>query len=177
MSSPAYIYQEPMTFSELSFLREKEQKERRTFFRTVRNMAVLMIIIPACGGILIESISRSNDTPELARWRAREEPYPYLYYLTGMGFLLLLLLVASYISYNRTLKQLLKDIRSGYKTIEKTEIDRKQFIAANRTYHFYLKSTFRLSIEVSKEDFELYREGDEINIEYSTRSRIYFGYF
>lgn len=177
MSSSAYIYQEPMNDSELSFLKEKEQKERRVFTRTVRNLSVLFIIVPCCLGIIMESLSRNADPPELAALRDREDPYVYQFYIFGMIFLLLIVGLGSYFSYTRTLKKLVKDIHNGQKTVEQTHIGRKHFVEANNTYHFYLKSTFRLSVEVSKEDFDAYLDGDEINIEYSTYSRIYFGYF
>lgn len=177
MSFPVHIYQELMNDSELSFLKEKEQKERRVFTRTVRNLSVLFIIIPCCLGIIMESVKRSSESAQATALREQEDPYVYQLYVFGMFFLLLIVCLGSYYSYTRTLKRLVRDIRSGYKTVEQTHIDRKHFVEANNTYHFYLKSTFRLSVEVSKEDFDAYREGDEINIEYSTFSRIYFGYF
>jgi hypothetical protein len=177
MQAPAYTYEESMNESELSFLKKKEEKEKRVFTRTVRNLSVLFIIIPCCLGIIMESIKRRNDTPDMAAMREKEDPHVYLYYFFGMLFLLLLVAVGSFISYNRTLKRLSKDIRSGKKTVEQTIVARKQFIESNNTYHFYLNSTFRLSIEVSKEDYESYAEGDEINIEYSSNSKDYFGYF
>jgi len=90
--------------------------------------------------------------------------------------LLMIVGIASYVSYSRNLKQIRKDIKTGYKTIEQTHITRK-LAMNNNTFHFYLKSAFKLSIEVSKEEYELYEEGDEINIEYSSYSRIYFGHF
>jgi hypothetical protein len=177
MRAPTHTYQEPMNESELSFLRGKEEKERRVFIRTVRNLSVLFIIVPCCLGIIMETIVRQDDTPQMAVIREQNNPRAILFYFLGMIFLLLVVAIGSYISYTRTLKRLLKDINSGRKTVEETTISRKQFVETNNTYHFFLNSPFKLSIEVSKEDFELYGEGDEINIEYSTFSKNYFGYF
>lgn len=177
MPAPAYTYEEPMNESELSFLKKKEEKEKRLFIRTVRNLSVLFIIIPCCLGIIMESLKRSGDTPAMAAIREKEDPHVYLYYFFGMLFLLLVVGIVSFVSYSRTLKKLSKDIRIGRKTVEETTVSRKMFIESNNTYHFYLNSTFRLSIEVSKEDYENYAEGDEINIEYSSYSKNYFGYF
>jgi hypothetical protein len=177
MPAPAYTYEEPMNEQELSFLKKKEEKEKRLFVRTVRNLSVLFVIIPCCLGIIMESLKRSEDTPVMAAIREKEDPHVNLYYFFGMFFLLLLVGIASFVSYNRTLKKLSKDIRIGRKTVEQTIVSRKMFIESNNTYHFYLNSTFRLSIEVSKEDYENYAEGDEINIEYSSYSKNYFGYF
>jgi hypothetical protein len=177
MRAPVHTYEEPMNESELSFLREKEGKERRMFIRTVRTLAVMFVIVPCCLGIIMESLKRRDDTPQMTLMREEQDPHVYLYYFFGMLFLLLLVAVGSYISYARTLKQLMKDIRRGYKTIEQTVIYRKAFVESNNTYHFFLRSPFKLSIEVSGEDYGHYDEGDEINIEYSTFSRNYFGYF
>jgi hypothetical protein len=176
MSSASYTYEESMNDSELSFLKTKEEKEKRTFFRTVRILLVLSIV-PCCLGIIMESIKRSSDPPEMTKLREQEDPHVYLYYFFGMIFLLLLVAVGSYIAYYRSLGRLHKDILLNRKTIENAAISRKQFVNSNNTYHFFLRSTFKLSIEVSKEDYEAYEEGDEINIEYSTHSRVYFGYF
>lgn len=177
MPSFAYIYQEPMNEPELTFLMEKEQRERRIFLRTVRNLSVLFIVAPCCLGIFMEFITRSDLSPAMKAVREREEPYTYLMYFLGMIVLLTLLGMASAYTYRRTLGRLMKDIRSGMKTVEQTRVDRKLHMESNGTYHFYLKSTFKLSVEVSREDFEAYEDGDEINIEYSTYSRVYFGYF
>ncbi len=176
MPADGYIYEESMNDSELSFLKTKEEKEKRTFFKTVR-ILLLLSIVPCCLGIIMESIKRSTDSPAMARLREQEDPHVYLYYFFGMIFLLLAVIVGGYIGYRRSLGRLHKDIRLGGKTIENTEISRKQFVNSNNTYHFFLRSTFKLSIEVSKEDYDAYEEGDEINIEYSTFSKVYFGYF
>lgn len=176
MPADGYIYEESMNDSELSFLKTKEEKEKRTFFKTVR-ILLLLSIVPCCLGIIMESIKRSTDSPAMARLREQEDPHVYLYYFFGMIFLLLAVTIGGYIGYRRSLGRLHKDIRLGGKTIENTEISRKQFVNSNNTYHFFLRSTFKLSIEVSKEDYDAYEEGDEINIEYSTFSKVYFGYF
>lgn len=176
MRAVAHTYQEPMNDSELAFLKEKEARDKRVFLRTVRLLS-LLVFIPCSLGILMESIKRSNDTPDMAKFREEQDPRVYFYYVAGMLILLLLLAMGSYISYLRNLRPLLKDIRQGNKTIESTEISRKQSVSSNNTYHFFLRSTYKLSIEVSQEDYELYQEGDEINIEYSTFSKVYFGYF
>jgi hypothetical protein len=47
----------------------------------------------------------------------------------------------------------------------------------NNTYYLYLSSAVKLSIEVSIDDYRQVAEGDELNIEYTTYSRFYLGYF
>jgi len=170
------IYYETMDDSERSFLLTKWEKEKVVFMRVLRTLCFIFIVLPCCLGIIMESVSRSYDTPEVLRQKEIDEPHVYLFYFLGMLALLMIVGIASYVSYSRNLKQIRKDIKTGYKTIEQTHITRK-LAMNNNTFHFYLKSAFKLSIEVSKEEYELYEEGDEINIEYSSYSRIYFGHF
>jgi hypothetical protein len=47
----------------------------------------------------------------------------------------------------------------------------------NNTYHFYLDNALKYSIEVSEDDFHRFEVNDEINIEYATYSKEYFGYY
>ena len=176
MSAAVFFYQESMNQAELSYLTEKRDKERRVFMRVLRTLSVIFIVLPCCISIIMEGIVRSNDTPEALKIKEREEPHIYLFYFLGMIFLLLVVAVASYFSYSRTLKMMERDIRQGEKTVEQTSINRKMAMG-NGTYHFYLNSAYKLSIEVTAEEYADYQEGDEINIEYSTWSGIYFGYF
>ena len=176
MPSNYLIYQETMNEAERSFLQEKWEKEKSIFMRMLRNLSFIFIVLPCCLGIIMESITRDNASPEVLRLKELEEPHVYLFYFLGMLVLLLIVAIASFYSYNKTLKQIGKDIKIGNKTVEQTEITRK-LAMNNNTFHFYLKSTFRLSIEVSQAEYQLYNEGDEINIEYSSFSKIYFGYF
>ena len=80
-------------------------------------------------------------------------------------------------SRNTELNKINKDIRQQKKIIERVIIERKTFLPHNNTFHFYLNSLQKLSIEVDEEDFALLEEGDEISIEYAQNSGIYFGYF
>ena len=47
----------------------------------------------------------------------------------------------------------------------------------NNTYHFYVDSLVKLSIEVDEIFYHSNRPGDEINIEYAQYSHEFFGYF
>jgi hypothetical protein len=175
MPSANYLYEEPMDESELSFLVKKREKEQRTFSRTLRTLTIAFVLLPFGAGVVLESIKRAKD-PKAAIPDPKEPFAPY-YFFIGILFLLLLLAMAGYVSYVRTLKKMLTDIKRGLKTVEQTTITQKMYMGHNNTYHFYVRSAFRLSIEVSAEDYERYEEGDEINIEYSTFSKVYFGYY
>jgi hypothetical protein len=47
----------------------------------------------------------------------------------------------------------------------------------NNSYFFYLSSAIKLSIEVEEYDYRRLEKGDEVNIEYTTFSQMYLGYF
>jgi hypothetical protein len=177
MSQFNYRYEEPMEASEFSFLQEKAIKEKRMLARVVRNLSVIFIIIPCCIGITLESLKRAELTPALRAIEDKNDPYFVRNYIIAMVVLLLVVAVSCAIYYYRTLWKITKDIKRNLKSIEQAIIERKQHISSNDSYHFFINSKIQLSIEISKEDFEKFEEGDEINIEYSTYSKIYFGYF
>ncbi|KAA5536556.1 hypothetical protein F0919_02490 [Taibaiella lutea] len=177
MSRFNYRYEEPMEAAELSFLQEKAIKEKRLLARVIRNLSVIFVIIPCCMGITLESLKRSELTPMLREIEDKNDPDFVWNYIIAMIVLLLVVAISSAVYYRRTLWKLTKDIKRNLKSVEQAVIERKQHISSNDSYHFFIDSKTKLSIEVSKDDFEKFDEGDEINIEYSTYSKIYFGYF
>lgn len=177
MSRYNYRYEEQMEPSEFSFLQEKAIKERGMLSRVVRNLSVIFIILPCSMGIILESLKRYRLSPALREIEDKEDPYFVRNYFIAMIVLLLMVAISSLVYYYRNLWKVKKDLKRNLKSIEETVIERKQFIESNNSYHFYITSQTQLSIEVSKEDFTKFEEGDEINIEYSTYSKIYFGYF
>jgi hypothetical protein len=103
--------------------------------------------------------------------------FSYARYFISAGILLFISGFSTYCTYALFLRNIQRDIRLRTKTIETNHITRKLHIPQNGTYHFYIDSATKLSIEVSQYDFNSYNEGDELSIEYSTHSREYLGYF
>ncbi len=85
--------------------------------------------------------------------------------------------VISFFSYKRSLSDIKKDAKEKTKIIEASLITEKKFMQQNNSYHFYLNSDIKYTIEVNESDFQRFETGDEINIEYARYSREYFGYF
>lgn len=170
-------YEETMSESEFSFLQQKAIKEKGLLYRVIRNLSVIFVFIPCCIGIIMESLKRYQLDTAMRAMEERDNPDAIRDYFIGMVVLLLLVAICSALYYYKTLWKLQKDLKRNLKSIEQTSIWRKQFINTNNSFHFYLDSRTKLSIEVSKEDFKRLEEGDEINIEYSTYSQVYFGYF
>jgi len=98
-------------------------------------------------------------------------------FLYALCISIMFFVIVSLLSYKRALLNVRKDLNEKTKIIESCLITEKKFMPLNNTFHFYINSTFKYSIEVDVVDFRRFEVNDEINIEYSTYSREYFGYF
>ena len=149
---------------EMAFLRKKELRERRQFYKAVRAIMIGCFLLPFFAAWVRAFAGAPNA-------------FSYGHYFAGVGVLLGITLTASYLSWRAFLGRVQRDIRGGTKTIERAHITRKLFMPHNSTYFFYLDSPNKLSIEVGGKDYQNMKEGDEVNIEYTTYSQIYLGYF
>ena len=159
-----FRYNEPMNEDELAFLQKKENRERKQLYKVVRGSMIACFVIP-----FILAWFNAID--------GKADPFSYTDYFLATGFIMFLCGVVIYIVYHNTLKKIQGEIKEGTKTIELTHITRKQYMPQNKTYYFYLNSPTKLSIDVSELDFRRFEEGDELNIEYTTYSKMYLGYF
>ncbi len=157
-------HNEQMSAEELQFLINKDEKETRSFYRTITVFMFLCFILP-----FAVAWGRAFYGDELS--------FEYGRYFLGVGFLLAFLGLCAWMAYRYSLQKLKTDIRTEAKTIERTTIKRKQYMPHNKTYYFYLDSATKLSIEVKEDDYHTFKDGDELNIEYSTNAKFYFGYF
>lgn len=164
MSVAVVRYLEPLSADERAFLKRKETRDRRQFFR------VLQILLPICFALPF-AMAWSKAIAGL------ENPFSYGSYFTGAGVLLFLTLGGAAIAYRSNLYQLHRDLRHNTKTIERATITRKRFMPQTNTCYFYLDSSVQLSVEVNEQYYERLSAGDELNIEYATFSKAYFGYF
>jgi hypothetical protein len=164
MSVALVRYLEPLNSDELAFLKRKEMRDRRQLFK------VLRILLPICFAF-----------PFATAWgraiAGKPNPFSYSGYFTGVGVLLFLTLGGAILAYRASLHRLRLDLRHGTKTIERTTITRKRFMPQTNTCFFYLDSPVKLSVEVSPQYYDRLAAGDELNIEYATYSKAYFGYF
>ncbi len=164
MSFELQRYTEPLEYSELKFLVEKEHKERRQYYRVFRLLMFMSFIIPFAGAWY-----RAYDGAPNA--------FSPLRFFLSVGVLLSISSFSTYVTYRVNLRMIQLDIRDGVKVIETNRITRKLFIAAKSAYYFYIDSKVKLSIEVSALDYERMKEGDEVSIEYAQHSKLYLGYF
>lgn len=159
-----HSYNEEMDAKELSFLAQKDKKQRTGFFRVFRILMVLCFVMP----YIFAWYRVTEDAPNA---------FSYTRFFIIAGNLLFVSGVSTYFTYRFYFRKLKKDLHYKTKTIEIIHITRKTHVPHSNTYYFFIDSPTKLSIEVSMTDYRFYNEGDEVNIEYSTYSREYFGYF
>ena len=157
-------YTEQLATDELQFLINKEQKDRKQYFKVFDLLMLLSFIIPFAGAWY-----RAYDGAPNAF-----SPFRYFF---SVGVLLSISGFSTYVTYRVNLRKIQLDIRDGTKTIETNRITRKVYVNTKNSCHFYINSSIAMSIEVSINDFERMKEGDEVSIEYATHSRLYLGYF
>lgn len=164
MSVAVIRYLEPLNAEERAFLKRRESRDRRHFYRVMR------ILLPICFAL-----------PFAMAWgkaiAGKPNPFSYGSYFTGVAVLLFLTLGGAFVAYRSTLYRIHLDLRQNTKTIERATITRKRFMPQTNTCYFYLDSPVKLSVEVNAQYFERLSTGDELNIEYATHSKSYFGYF
>lgn len=164
MSEDLIIHNEPLEADELTFLQKKEEKERAQYYKVFSILMVVSFLFSYAGS-----------------WYRAYEGAPNAFSLVKFFVCVVILLCltggAVYFTYRRDLHKLQMDIKNRTKTIEITHIKNKKYMPQNKTYHFYLESANRMSIEVSQAEFYELNEGDEVTIEYTSCSRHYLGHY
>jgi hypothetical protein len=153
-----------MNEDERAFLKRKETRDRRQFYRSLQLLLLICFALPfaMAWGKAIAGVPN---------------PFSYAHYFAGVGILGSLTGIGAFIAYRNNLHRIHMDLRKGTKTIERAMITRKRFMPQTNSCFFFLDSPTKLSIEVSPQYFERLNVGDEVNIEYSTYGKAYFGYF
>ena len=164
MSAGIVRYDEPLSNEELDFLLKKRDKERKQFFRILSVLMVISFVIPFAGAWYLAADGSENA-------------FSVLRYFGFTAFLLSFSGLAVYVSHGLSLRKLNLDIKTGIKTVELSHVVRKQYMPQNKSYHFYIDSANRLSVEVSQDEFYNMDVGDEISIEFTTHANIFLGYF
>lgn len=159
------FYIESMDEDELAFIQRRHDKESKAYMYTMNRMLLFTVFIPA-GIALFFSASRPMG------WQG----ILYIYF-SGLVALLAFFTLVSILSYFHKLHKFKMDLKHKTKIVEQVGIKSVQYMPHNNTWHFFLVSQTKLSIEVSEDFFYSQQPGDEINIEYSRYAKEYFGYF
>ncbi len=164
----------PLEKQELEYLVKMKEEDTAGLVKTMKYLVLFIVIICIIAAIGMYVIIRlSPDT-----FVNRGEALPNILVSVLKLALLLLFAVAagSYYSYNKTLRKVIKDMRGGEKTIEPCTVIRKFQSPQNDTWHVYITSVVRLSVEVTADEYAMLEEGSKINLEYSPYSKVFFGY-
>ena len=155
---------EPLSSNELEFLKLQLKSAKRSFVGFFSKFVIVIFVLSFVLSFYKAASGNQNAFSASA------------YFATTTLFLLISAL-GVYIVFLLFHRNLMLDIRQARKTIEPCHISRKQFMPHNNTYHFYIDSAHCLSVQVPKADYDRMNPGDELSIEYSCHSGIFFGYF
>jgi hypothetical protein len=158
------VYNEPLNDSELTFLINKEQKERKQYFTIFKYLMIGSFVFPFIG----------------SWYRAYEgapNAFSFIRFFVSTFILLTISILAVYISYRTYHRKIRADTLAKTKTIETSRITKKVIVPSKNACYFYTTSPVKLSIEVSRDYFDERKEGDEVSIEYTTNAHLYLGYF
>jgi hypothetical protein len=158
-----YTKIEPLEEDELLFLKRRLEAESKEYMFAMNMLLRAAVIIPFLVALI--TYIRFEDTDLMLT--------SFLYALL---ITIIILSIAGIASYMRSLYHLKKDMKNKSKIVESCLITEKKYMALNHTWHFYLTSYVKLSIEVSELDFYRFEVNDEINIEYASFTKTYFGY-
>jgi hypothetical protein len=162
--SEELLHTEPLEADELRFLELKEEKERSQYYKV---FSILMVV----------SFLFSFSGSWYRAYEGAPNAFSAVRFFLCTGILLSLSGGAVYFTYRRDLHKLQTDIKGKTKTIEITHIKYKKYMPQNKSYHFYLQTPNKMSIEVTQAEFYTLNEGDEVTIEYTTCSKFYLGHY
>lgn len=159
---------QPLNTDELEFIERRYRTESKIYMRTMNVLLILGTLSPLvfCIGMLI--FKNEGTVPVKSLYSA---------YFIGLFAMMLFVGLIAYVSYREKLLGYHKDKTHKLKVVELSNIQQKKYMKLNNTYHFYLNSPNKYTIEVSPKDYKRYELGDEISIEYSQYAKEYFGYF
>ncbi len=159
---------QPLNTDELEFILRRYRSESKIYMRTMNILLILGTLSPLvfCIGMILFKQEGEVSTHSL-----------YQAYFVGLIAMMIFVSIIAYVSYREKLAGYAKDKLYQNKIVELTNVKQKKYMKLNNTYHFYLTSPNKYTIEVSPTDFEKWQLGDEISIEYAQYSKEYFGYY
>lgn len=165
-------YLEPMEKEELQYLEKHAARQKKMFLKVVHYIFLGLALF------MTALYTFANFTYDPANIDEQAEiPLSPGFVLQVAGGIFLFFAVVLGLLYYLTILSLFREIKKGYKIVEQAFIIEKKYMAQTESYHFYLNSRIRKSIEVSKKDYNFYDVNDEVNIEYSPASHQFFGYY
>jgi len=158
----------PLNTDELEFIERRYRSESKIYMRAMNVLLALGVLAPLVFCVILIFSQGEEDLSMNA-----------LYNVFFIGLIAMMIFVGliAIVSYRVKLLAYYKDRRHKQKLVEFTYVKQKKYMSLNDTYHFYLESPNKYTIEISPTDFEKWQLGDEICIEYAQYSKEYFGYY
>lgn len=155
---------EPLEADEKDFIAKKYKRLSKTYMMVMNKMLIACGIIPLIISLLYFILSDSRE-------------FYIKVFIIGISYMLCFFVFIATIYYFYSLYNPYKDNKYNTKTIERCIINDKKYMGLNNTYHLYLNSKVKYTIEIDKHYFDNMEVGDEINIEYSTYDKELLGYY
>ena len=163
---PNALHEDIFDNDEYVFIAKLLQDAKIDVLRVFLLSVVFSVLIPIPISLIYNALKKI-PTPELF----------FETYLISFLALLFFTLIILFFLFEIRVKNLMKDVKHKLKIIEQVQITQKKYVPFSDTYHFYINSTSKLSIEVSKKTYDSFDVNDELNIEYSKYAKEYFAYF
>ena len=155
---------EPLEQAEIIFVLRRYQKASKDYMRVMNLILLSSGILPFVIAFMFLLYSADIDLVVQV----------FIFLLIS---LLAFFILVAVIFYFQQIYNKYRDAMAKTKTIESCVIIEKKAVPINLTYHFFIDSRVKYSIEVSEEEFDHYQPGDEINIEYTTFDKEYLAHF
>lgn len=162
------VYEEEMTQKEKAFIANLLERDSLGYFRVLRMMFVVAIVIIVIIGLIASFVKPENKL---------EEQFSMSNYIIASTLSLLLLLGITIYGKKKFSGKYRADLKHGLKRVIALSIQQKQYVELSQTFHFHLNYPGLNSIQVSVEDFKTFRVGDMIHVELAKYSQTYLGYF
>lgn len=162
------VYEEEMTQKEKAFIAHLLEQDSVGYFRVLRMMFVVAIIIIVIIGLIAAFVKPENKF---------EEQFSMSNYIIASALALLLLLSITIYGKKKFSGKYRADLKHGLKRVIALSIQQKQYVALSQTFHFHLNYPGLNSVQVSVEDFNTFHVGDVIHVELAKYSQTYLGYF
>lgn len=158
------IFLEPLDESEIRFVTLKYEKASKDYLRIMNLFLISCGIFPVLIGFTFGLIANDVDV------------FVQVFIISLISLIIFFVVVAG-IYYFLFLFNKYRDASQKTKIIEPCLVLEKKSMPLNNTFHVYIDSRIRYSIEVSEPDFNHFEVGDEINIEYTAFDKEYLGYY
>lgn len=156
------LFNTELSLEERTFLQDSYQKNKRRFIKNTLFITCIALIVA------LSSLFKFD----------METKQVYLNWFVFACVLIVLfaiIAISTLIAYFIKIHPLKKDYLCNNKLIEVVTITKKVHMKTTDTFHFYVLSAFRLSIEVDQLIFNQYEVDDELNLELSYYSHCFLG--